>query len=244
MSENIIFALHGFLGQASDWNLIKKSFVANKSADFKAIDLFSPEALPILEFEDYIEDLSEEIDEIIAGKKKKIFIGYSLGGRVGLHLLENNPDQFDHYIFLSTNPGLGENEQSEKNKRLMADMKWASLINDKNWISFLTEWNAQSVFSGSCAESEKNIGDYDLEKLKRALVVWSVSQQEHFLDLIAEFKEKITWVVGEKDIKYLKMAEDMKQKKILLDYKRISCGHRIWLDQPDEIVKLLSRQLN
>ena len=244
MSENVVFALHGFLGQASDWNQVKKLVLSTQLAEFKAIDLFSPEALPVLEFEDYIEELSATVDDQTQNKKKKIFVGYSLGGRLGLHLLENNPDQFDHYIFLSTNPGLNENEQSEKNKRLMADMKWASQISEKNWPTFLEEWNKQSVFEGSQKEPQRHLGDYDLEKLKRALVVWSVSQQEDYLDLINEFQNKITWVVGDKDHKYVQLAEDMKQKKILLDYKRISSGHRIWLDQPDELVKLLRGPLS
>ena len=112
MSENVIFALHGFLGQSSDWNKVKQD-LPNRS-DFVAIDLFSDESLPVAELEDYAEQLSEQVDEIVEGKKKKIFVGYSLGGRIGLHLLQNNPDQFDHYIFLSTNPGLTEVENAEK----------------------------------------------------------------------------------------------------------------------------------
>lgn len=242
MSENIIFALHGFLGQAADWKSIRHTL--QSKAEFKAIDLFSPESLPITELEDYAEGLSEEIDTFVEGKKKKIFVGYSLGGRIGLHLLQNNPDQFDHYIFLSTNPGLSEDEAAEKNKRLINDMKWASQITEKNWSQFLADWNKQSVFEGSTQEAERHAGDYDLDKLKRALVMWTLAQQDDFRPLIAEFQNKITWVVGDKDSKYLQLAEAMKQKKILLDYKRISSGHRIGLDQPAEVSKLLSSQLS
>jgi 2-succinyl-6-hydroxy-2,4-cyclohexadiene-1-carboxylate synthase len=237
MSENVIFALHGFLGQSSDWNKVKQD-LPNRS-DFVAIDLFSDESLPVTELEDYAEQLSEQVDEIVEGKKKKIFVGYSLGGRIGLHLLQNNPDQFDHYIFLSTNPGLTEAENAEKNKRLMSDMKWASQISETNWNEFVKSWNQQPVFEGSSQEPERYSGNYDLNKLKRALVMWTLAQQEDFRPLIQEFKDKITWMVGEKDSKYLQIAESMKQKKILLDYKRIFSGHRIWLDQPTVISNLL-----
>ncbi len=243
MPENIVFALHGFLGQGSDWNLVKKN-IPSSQFEFKAIDLFSPEAQPVLEFEEYIEELTRTIKEMTRDRKNKIFLGYSLGGRLGLHLLENNPDLFDHYIFLSTNPGLPEHEQNEKNKRLMTDMKWASLISEKNWDEFQKEWNAQTVFLGSTAEPQRYVTDYDIDKLKRALVMWSVSQQQDFSDIIQDYQNKITWVVGEKDEKYVARAEEMKQKKILLDYKRISSGHRIWLDQPTEVAKLLSGPLS
>lgn len=237
MSEHVIFALHGFLGQSSDWNAVKQA-LPNRS-DFVAFDLFSEESLDVCELEDYAEELSAEVEEVVEGKKKKIFVGYSLGGRLGLHLLQNNPDQFDHYIFLSTNPGLTDAEAAEKNKRLLNDMKWASQISELNWSQFLKAWNQQAVFENSAQEPERHCGDYDLNKLKRALVMWTLSQQDDFRPLIQEFSDKITWVVGEKDTKYLQIAEDMKQKKILLDYKRISSGHRIWLDQPKAISNLL-----
>lgn len=241
MSESVVFALHGFLGQSSDWAAVKQE--VKNSADFKTLDLFSSDSLPIAELEDYAEDLSEKVNENIEGKKKKIFLGYSLGGRLGLHLLQNNPDQFDHYIFLSTNPGLSESEGSEKNKRLINDMKWASQITDKNWELFLKEWNQQPVFEGSLQEPERHMVDYDLDKLKRALVMWTLAQQDDFRPLIQEFSSKITWVVGEKDVKYLQLAENMKQKKILLDYKRISSGHRILFDQPKEVSRLVGELL-
>jgi len=237
MSDTVVFALHGFLGQSSDWAAIKKDF-SNKS-EFTTLDLFSSEATDIDELEDYAEALSEEVDELIADKKKKIFVGYSLGGRLGLHLLQNNPDQFDHYIFLSTNPGFSDAEGAEKNKRLLSDMKWASQISEANWGPFVKAWNQQTVFDGSAQEPERHASDYDLNKLKRALVMWTLSQQDDFRPLIQEFQNKISWVVGDKDVKYLQIAESMKKENILTDSVKVSSGHRIWLDQPTEISKLI-----
>ncbi len=240
MSENLIFSLHGFLGQASDWSAIEKNLQLTSKFDFRAEDLFSKSSVPILEFEDYIEILSKKIDAYKKNSEKKVFVGYSLGGRLGLHLLRNNPEQFDHYVFVSTHPGLGEDEQSERNKRLMVDMKWASLISEGNWANFISDWNKQPVFENSVGEAVRHYDDYDIDKLKRALVIWSVSQQEDFRELIQDFQSKITWVVGERDGIYLRRSEDMLQKKILLNFKRIASGHRILLEQPLEISNLLS----
>jgi 2-succinyl-6-hydroxy-2,4-cyclohexadiene-1-carboxylate synthase len=244
MPNDLVFALHGFLGQATDWQVIKKFIQASPNIQFEALDLFHEDSLPIQEFEDYTEQLAEEIDALIDDQPsevgQKIFLGYSLGGRLGLHLLQQDPEQFDHYIFVSTNPGLDENKSNEKNERLMTDMKWAQQISESNWSEFIAAWNAQAVFENSNDEPIRHYGDYDLDKLKRALVMWSLSQQEDFRDLIQEFQHKITWVVGEKDLKYSQMAEEMKQKKVLLEYKKISSGHRIGLDQIFEIVKIIT----
>lgn len=238
MSQNLVFVVHGFLGQSSDWGLVREQL--QNPAQLKAVDLFTATSLEISELEEYAEALSEQIDIEGEGKKKKVFVGYSLGGRIGLHLLQNNPDQFDHYIFLSTNPGLSESEGVEKNKRLMQDMKWASQITEANWAGFLQAWNQQSVFEGSLQEPSRHLADYDLNKLKRAIVMWTLAQQEDFRDLIQQFQNKITWVVGDKDSKYLQLAENMKQKGILADYKIISSGHRIWLDQPVKVAGLVN----
>ena len=49
---------------------------------------------------------------------------------------------------------------------------------------------------------------------------------------------KITWVVGDRDPKYCEIAEQMKNKKILSGFKKISAGHRIWLDNPSAVVEI------
>lgn len=242
MSKNLIYALHGFLGQSSDWNSIRQKMESGSSVEFFSENLFSVNSKPILELEEYIDELAKSIEQMSVGKEKKIFIGYSLGGRLGLSLLKYYPDLFDHFIFISTNPGFSESEQNEKNKRLMADMKWASLINEKNWDQFIKDWNAQSVFVNSKLFEEqipRDISNYDLTKLKRAMVMWSVSQQEDFREDIKEFKDKITWVIGEYDKKYFDLTVDLKKQEILLDYKKISCGHRVLLEKPEEIYGLL-----
>lgn len=250
MSKNLIYALHGFLGQSSDWNPIRQKMESKASVEFFSENLFSVNSKPILELEDYIDELAKTVEHLSVSKEKKIFIGYSLGGRLGLSLLKYYPDLFDHYIFISTNPGFSESEQNEKNKRLMADMKWASLINEKNWDQFIQDWNGQSVFINSSVSENLNsklfeeqfhrdISNYDLTKLKRAMVMWSVSQQEDFREDIKEFKNKITWVIGEYDKKYCDLAIDLKKQEIILEYKKISCGHRVILEQPEEIYGLL-----
>ncbi len=244
MPKHLVYFAHGFLGQSSDWDMICDHIDCKFSCDLVCADFFSENSLDILEFEDYTQNLSESIEELeLQNYQKRIFVGYSLGGRLGLHLLQNKPNQFDEYIFISTNPGYSDSEQSEKNKRLISDMKWAHQISEQNWKHFLKEWNAQNVFADSEKEPERRLQDFDLDKLKRALVMWSLSQQDDFRDLLNEFKLKITWVVGEKDAKYRQIAEDLKQKKILLDYKRISSGHRVWLDQPTEICQLIIEKL-
>ncbi len=239
--SSLIMALHGFLGQGTDWSQIKKSFLNDQSVDFETPQLFGHGSASISDLETY----ARESIVIPPGSfQKKIFIGYSLGGRIGLALLSQKPELFDHYVFLSTNPGFRHEQESERLERLDADQNWSSKISRPNWMQFLKEWNAQKVFESSKQEPVRDIENYDVNKLQDALVKWSLGRQKDYSNVIQLNNNKMTWVVGDKDQKYLDGAEDLKQKKILLDYKRISSGHRIWLDQPQAIVELLHQLLN
>lgn len=227
MSADLIYAVHGFLGCSSDWDTVKKSL---PGCNFIAEDLFSKEP-------------EKGIGSFQKITGKKIFLGYSLGGRLGLAMLKENPDLFDHYIFLSTNPGFSSTNLELREKRIQADKIWSDKINQNNWSNFLKEWNAQSVFQGSASEPKRDVERYDLQKLKESIVKRSLGIQEDFSDSIQMNNNKITWLVGDRDEKYCAIAEKMKNKKIILGYERISSGHRIWLDNPSAVVEVIKRTL-
>ncbi len=225
MSACLVYAIHGFLGHSSDWCRIKKSL---PELNFIAEELFS-------------KDPTIGTESFRKFQGKKIFLGYSLGGRLGLQILKKTPELFDHYIFLSTNPGLPATDAEERKIRILNDQKWSEKISQKNWAGFLEEWNEQAVFRGSTAEPKRDINLYDLQKLKKSLKKWSLGLQEDFSDIIRVNNHKITWVVGDRDKKYCEIAEQMKNKKILSGYERILSGHRIWLDNPDAVVELVKQ---
>ncbi len=233
MPQGLVYAVHGFLGEASDWNTVKS---LSAEFNFRTTELFKSTSHLITNFENYVDQIINEVSSLPG---RKYFLGYSLGGRIGLHILEKHPSLFDHYLFLSTNPGMPNDAQVARHNRLAHDQNWAQQITKQNWLNFNHQWNAQSVFEGSLNEPERKIESFDLLKLQNALLIWSLANQKDFSEVIKANQAKLTWVVGEKDLKYSQIAEDLKQKKILLDYKRISSSHRIWLDQPEEVSQLL-----
>lgn len=225
MSADLVYAIHGFLGRSSDWDEIKKSLPEVK---FIAEELFSKKELIGTDF-------------ITTFSGRKIFLGYSLGGRLGLNILKKSPSLFDHYILLSTNPGLPDNDIEIRKNRIISDEIWSQKMTQQNWDNFLKEWNAQAVFQRSSAEPVRDFNQYDLQKLKEGIIRWSLGKQEDFSETIRKSSHKITWMVGDRDQKYCEIAEQMKNKKILSGYERISSGHRIWLDNPNAVVKIINQ---
>lgn len=224
MSKTLVYAVHGFLGQDSDWDKIKNEL---SEVEFLTPNLFGKKPKEISLKNDY---------------QKKIFLGYSLGGRLGLQKLKKNPHEFDHYIFLSTGSGLAHSAAAERKLRIENDQKWAEKITEKNWETFLKEWNSQSIFNGSIEEPVRDLAQYDLGKLQSALMEWSLGKQEDFVDLIRENQKKITWVVGDRDQKYGQIAESLKLRNALQEYVKVESGHRIWLDNPDSVVEVINQQ--
>ena len=211
--------MHGFLGRASDWEPVVRQ---TSGFEFTCGEMFG--------FQDFA------IPDWSTLPQKKIFLGYSLGGRLGLQLLQHNPHSFDHYVFLSTNPGFAEAQKEERQQRLQDDMAWASKITAEKWHDFLQEWNSQAVFKAGLREPERAFADFDLQKLRHSLVENSLGLQPDYRNLIREHKNKITWVVGKRDRKYCDLAQSLDVGAVMVD-----SGHRVLLDNPGAVVDILSQ---
>lgn len=230
VSIGLVYAVHGFLGQASDWDGVRQ--VLTMPCQFVAEDLFSRNLN------------SEKVSQVIAHKGRKIFLGYSLGGRMGLKILNDTPDLFDHYIFLSTNSGLADDATQDRRDRLESDTEWAEQISESNWLNFVREWNEQRVFAGSAEEPKRNLSFFDTFKLKQSLLEWSLAKQPDYSYVIRRHKNKITWVVGEKDSKFTKIARELHKNDCLESFVTVKgSGHRIWLDQPVRVAEIVKNCL-
>lgn len=240
----LVYAAHGFLGQPEDWCSVQKYLDAQANEIiFIAADFFSEKAGPVLNFQKYADLIINKIEHQGADAPQKIFLGYSLGGRLGLHLLQQKPNLFDEYIFLSTNAGFTTDEFHLRESRIIADHKWSEKISSENWTEFIKEWNAQSVLAGGKTEPLRKAEDYDLLKLKESFLKWSLGQQDDFSDLIATYKNKITWVVGTQDSKYIEIAEGLKKKNCIDKFIKVLSGHRIWLDNPEAVAQQIIEKL-
>ena len=251
MEKIFVIALHGFLGRPSDWdNVIDGIKIYNNGVDSKIVEWIRPDL-----FNDTKWGAGGSLDhtyrciynqaKILQEKGRIIILGYSMGGRLALGALGLDIDGsvFSSAILISVNPGL-ENEL-EKTKRVESDKVWSDKIlkvrNEEGWESFLKEWNAQAVFDGANHEPKRLLLDYNLESLANAISNWSLGLQVNFYDLMLAANIPISWIVGERDLKFVNIANriergelsniDSKFKKIVIEK---SC-HRVIFDQPNEL---------
>ena len=90
MSATLVYAIHGFLGEASDWSRIKAGLEKNSegSVNFISEDLFGKDEIGLLDFNKQTDSIIKKIKSFDRFNGKKILLGYSLGGRIGLHILK------------------------------------------------------------------------------------------------------------------------------------------------------------
>lgn len=236
MQNHHILALHGFLGSGKDWDKVQ---TLTPSHQWITPDLFSPTSLiddlDLASFNTLVDRLISFIPE----KSQPIFVGYSLGARVGLHLLERYADRFKKFIFISGHPGLVD--EAEKQFRRQNDLKWKDKLETMYWTDFLNEWNSQDVFKNDNDQAlSRNVQDIDIKKLALGFTALSLANQENKNVTLANYTDKVIWIVGDKDQKFSNIAEDLKRKKILSGYERIfNSGHRVLFDQPSAVADLI-----
>lgn len=202
-----IVALHGFLGLETDWNL-----------PCHTRNLYS------LSWN----NLWETASQIKPEKEKSFLMGYSLGGRLALHVLVNDPSKWAGGIIISAHPGL--KTKLERKARLKKDQHWAERFKNENWDTLINAWNAQPIFKDSIV-IQRNEKDYDRIILSKMLLNGSLGIQEDLRSQIKQLQIPLFWIAGEKDLPYVQISKEMEQlhrysKSIILP----NSGHRFALD--------------
>ncbi len=245
MEKVNLICLHGFLGKSSDWDLIHSYFVVSPlggRVELWPVDYMSqPELNSTNSFLSWAEAFNQKVLQKFS-HGRRILIGYSLGGRLAMHALAARPEMYDAAIFLSTNPGIMR--EKEKQERWQADQQWAQKFAILPWPDLLREWNAQSVFKDGTLEPPREESSYDRALLSSALTEWSLAKQEDFRDCVAKNSDKILWLTGEKDIKFLSIAMELKKRAPGLNTQSVTkASHRLIFDNPSETAQRMIRFL-
>lgn len=161
-----------------------------------------------------------------------ILIGYSMGGRIALDLAHRVHYQLKKMVLINSHPGLQTN--SEKEDRIKFEEKVLDYLKTKPRDEFLNWWNSLPLFSSdipiTCTDEIYNLS-YELFTNHR------LSSQMNHLPQMIEQKDKILYIVGLSDDKYMDLASEL-----LLPYefsvKGIAGGHRLF-QKKDELMSIL-----
>ena len=203
-------ALHGFLGRGADWD------------DVLPGSWSRPDWLPLFDSAASLEDVASNLNQTAEGD---VLLGYSMGGRIALHMLIADPQRWRRAVIVSASPGITE---SERPSRLANDQRWAQRFRTDDWDAVIADWNAQPVFSQDPPDRlPRRELDFDRELLARALVVGSVANQRDLREDLARLQVPILWIAGAKDAKYASLAQECAALNPIFSNRTLDAGHRV-----------------
>lgn len=198
----MIHLFHGFLGSPEDFSFLKRE-------DVIVHDLYEMNDFP---------EVSEE----------DVLIGYSMGARVAMEIAHKNQFKIKKLVIMNSHPGL----ETEEEKLYRRNFEVAVLEKLKTMTKneFLSYWNALPLFAHDAPL--ENLSDERYSRSSDLFDKFLLSKQDNFLPEIAQNKEKVLWIVGLQDEKYLEIASE----KILphdIPVVGLPGGHRLFQRQKE-----------
>lgn len=209
----MIWCLHGAVGMAADWNELAEKWSRSEHT-VTQLDLWRFLSSGGVSLEEFGRALNEEVRENGDGEKN-ILVGYSMGGRLGLHALLAEPELWSAAVIVSAHPGLRTEE--ERLRRMAHDAEWAGKALTADWTKFVEEWSGQDVLKAVAKESEMELqGFADRSSLEsqrqavaRSFMEWSLGKQEELCPRFSEIACPVLWVTGDRDEKFSDLAKEV-----------------------------------
>jgi 2-succinyl-6-hydroxy-2,4-cyclohexadiene-1-carboxylate synthase len=164
-----------------------------------------------------------------------VYIGYSMGARLCLHLALDRPDLVAGLVMIGGTAGIDDPE--ERAQRRAADEERASRILAIGVEAFLSEWLAQPLFATLPAEhagaSERLINS--AEGLAGSLRTAGTGTQEPVWDRLGELPMPVLLITGELDTKFTELAQRCLPLIAHCEHLVIpGTGHAVHLEAPED----------
>tara|TARA_R100000027_G_scaffold67654_1_gene67509 strand:+ start:5475 stop:6236 length:762 start_codon:yes stop_codon:yes gene_type:complete len=229
-------ALHGFTGEGADYSALS----SYTGGDWLCADLPGHGSLKDATHNQF--SISSIEKQVLARPPSSgyIGIGYSMGGRLLLHLAHRNPDIFKALVLISTSPGL--RTERERIERIRSDEKWIRILETTPLPHFLDLWWNQPILASIRNLPATQLNQLREQRLKNSPDGLIRSLQQNGTGAIPSMWEALPdlqmpslLVVGQSDMKFQKIAKQMKLGLARVRYSVIDqSGHSPHLENPQD----------
>jgi|SRR5579871_803683 len=216
-----IIALHGFLGRPTD-------FRALGLANLVAPDIF---LTPISGLHHWARRFNSHMND------KPILLGYSMGGRLLLHCLIDNPTLYKAAIIIAAHPGL--ESVREREDRLAQDYVWAQRFRTDGWQELMAAWNDRGTLKSS-EPVIRNERQFTRTALVQALRCFSLGKQEYLIPKINALPIPILWL-EENTVNHGQKLVLKHQRSLVVKFSQ--GGHRFMFTQPNLVATTIGKFL-
>jgi len=167
--------------------------------------------------------------------------GYSLGGRVALHVALAAPERVRRLVLVSTAAGI--EDPAERARRLEADGALAAELEDGRYDEFIERWRTQPLFAdeppavGALARADQRRNRPDA--LAAVLRGIGAGGMQPLWGRLHELRMPVAVLVGERDAKYRALGQRMARLLPRGELRMVPGGHGLPLENPAAVAATL-----
>ena len=188
--------------------------------------------------------LEAVIDDLDAAASERFTLaGYSMGGRIALHLALALPERVERLVLIGASPGIAD--PAERRVRAQADERLAKEIERSSIEVVARRWAANPVLADQPPAVRSAVHADRLRSrpdgLARALRGLGTGALPSLWPRLRELRMPVTLVVGERDHKFRMIAKQM-ATEIESPKLRVVCGagHAVHLESPEVVARILT----
>ncbi len=229
--------LHGFLESISMWSVIGKSL--SEKYTVVTIDLPGHGKSGVITETHSMELMADVTYQILQhlGIKEMTLVGHSMGGYVALALAEANPETITHLILLNST---SQNDSPDRKKQRERALKFIEREKD-----MIVSMAINNLFSPEVREKYV----LEIEQLKQEALTFptegimaairGMKERKDRTYILKEFPKRKTLICGRKDPIIPFSASKTVSKMTQTALKILDGSHMSWIENRDEIVKIL-----
>lgn len=186
-------------------------------------------------------DMVEGADLLAATGGRGTYLGYSMGGRLCLHLALARPDLVSGLVVVGATAGI--DDPAERRRRIDADEGLARRLEEEGLVAFLARWLAQPLFAGldeeaaDVAARRQNTVAGLADSLRRS----GTGAQEPLWTRLGELAMPVLVVAGGQDERFVALARRL--AGTVGDNAEMAlvagAGHSAHLEAPPAFLELL-----
>ena len=197
-----VVLVHGFTQTHRSWDAVARPLATRH-------DVVALDAPGHGELADVALDLWQGARLLAQQGGRAAYVGYSMGGRLCLHVALAHPDLVEALALVGATAGI--RDADERNGRRRADEARAERIERHGVDAFLHEWLAQPLFASLPPEA-RSIDDRRTNTaagLAASLRLAGTGTQEPLWDRLEELEMPVLLVAGERDDAFSALAREM-----------------------------------
>lgn len=247
----VLLFLHGFMGSCTDWEEVIDPF----SNEFHCIAVDLPGHGQSLGFERGKEYTFEGASRLILntidtlGIQNSTLIGYSMGGRLALHMALRYPARWNKVVIESASPGF--KKASDRHARARRDEFLAQQLEENDFQEFLQAWYSEPLFASLANDSEQfqallaKRSQNNPKELAKVLRGMGAGIQSPLWRELPQLEIPLLMIAGEDDARYRRIAVAIQNlcKRAQIAIVR-GAGHNVHLEKPKEYVQIVRQFLS